>query len=196
MNGLSDWDWGRLIYLVLLGSVLAFWFFVHNRQNLGKTLQQALAWVLIFVGVIAAVGLWDDIRTSVRPSLGNLTSDGTIEVPRARDGHFYLTLIINDVPVEFMVDTGASQVVLTQSDASRIGIDTVDLAYVGRAMTANGEVRTAPVRLDQVVLGPISDNNMPAQVNGGEMRTSLLGMTYLQRWESIQMTSDRLVLTR
>lgn len=196
MNGLSDWDWGRLIYLVLLGSVLAFWFFVHNRQNFGKTLQQALAWVLIFVGVIAAVGLWDDIRTTVRPSLGNLTSDGAIEVPRARDGHFYLTLIINDVPVEFMVDTGASQVVLTQSDASRIGIDTDDLAYVGRAMTANGEVRTAPVRLDQVVLGPIRDSNLPAQVNGGEMRTSLLGMTYLQRWESIQMTSDRLVLTR
>jgi len=196
MSGLDGDSWGRLIYLALLGSVIAFWFFVQNRQTLGRTLQQAMAWVLIFIGVIAVVGLWDDIRTTVRPSLGTVTDEGRIEVPRARDGHFYLTLEINGTNVEFMVDTGASQVVMTEADARRVGIDTDDLAYVGRAMTANGEVRTAPIRLDRVALGPISDTDVPAQVNGGEMDTSLLGMTYLQRWERIEMTGGALVLER
>ena len=196
MSGLDGDSWGRLTYLALLGSVIAFWFFVQNRQTLGRTLQQAMAWVLIFIGVIAVVGLWDDIRTTVRPSLGTVTDEGRIEVPRARDGHFYLTLEINGTNVEFMVDTGASQVVMTEADARRVGIDTDDLAYVGRAMTANGEVRTAPIRLDRVALGPISDTDVPAQVNGGEMDTSLLGMTYLQRWERIEMTGGALVLER
>ncbi|MCA0870050.1 TIGR02281 family clan AA aspartic protease [Seohaeicola saemankumensis] len=189
-------SWGRLIYLALLGSVIAFWFFVQNRQTLGKTLQQAMAWVLIFIGVIAVVGLWDDIRTTVRPSLGTVTDSGAIEVPRARDGHFYLTLRINGTPIEFMVDTGASQMVLSEGDAKRAGIDTGDLAFVGRAMTANGEVRTAPVRLDSVALGPVEERDFYAAVNGGDMGVSLLGMSYLQRWERIEITGRALVLER
>ena len=143
---MSSWELGNLAYLVLLGAVLVFWFVAQNRNSPGKTMQQAIAWGLIFLGVIAAIGLWDDIRQTVRRRQAMLTEAGRIEVPRANDGHYYLTLGINGTPVEFMVDTGASQMVLTAGDARRAGIDTADLAYVGRAMTANGEVRTAPVR--------------------------------------------------
>ncbi|WP_146345266.1 retropepsin-like aspartic protease family protein [Phaeobacter marinintestinus] len=193
---MTDMDWGRMIYLLLLVGALLTWFFVHNRQSLGRTLQHAMAWLLIFVGVIAMVGLWDDIRTTLRPQLGSVTSTGGIEVPRAPDGHYYLTLKLNDTPVTFMVDTGASQIVLTQADAKRAGIDLGSLAYIGRAMTANGEVRTAPIRLDTVALGPIKDTNLPAQVNEGEMGQSLLGMTYLQRFQKIEITRDGLLLTR
>ena len=193
---MTDFDPARLVYLALLGGVLVTWFVIHNRQSLGKTVQMAAAWVLIFLGVIAAVGLWDDIRRTVRPSLAVVTGAGQIEVPRAPDGHYYLTLIVNDKPVEFMVDTGASQVVLTPDDARRVGLTLADLAYTGRAMTANGEVRTAPVKLDRVDLGPVSDRNVRAWVNQGEMDQSLLGMTYLQRWRSIQISDGALILTR
>lgn len=193
---MSGDDTASLIYLSILGSAVAFWFFVQNRQKLGKTVQQAMAWALIFVGLIAVFGLWDDIRTTVRPSLGTVTESGGIEVPRAPDGHFYLTLRINGAPVEFMVDTGATQMVLTERDAARAGIDTGDLAFIGRAMTANGEVRTAPVRLDSVALGPVEDRGVPAAVNGGELGVSLLGMSYLQRWERIEIAGGKLVLSR
>ncbi|MFV0515611.1 MAG: TIGR02281 family clan AA aspartic protease [Jhaorihella sp.] len=193
---MSGWELGNLAYLVLLGAVLIFWFVAQNRHSLGKTLQQAIAWGLIFLGVIAAIGLWDDIRQTVRPRQAMLTDAGRVEVPRANDGHYYLTLGINGTPVEFMVDTGASQMVLTAADARRAGIDTADLAYVGRAMTANGEVRTAPVRLDRVELGEVSDTNLRAWVNEGEMDRSLLGMSYLQRWSRIEITGGALVLTR
>lgn len=193
---MSSWELGNLAYLVLLGAVLVFWFVAQNRNSPGKTMQQAIAWGLIFLGVIAAIGLWDDIRQTVRPRQAMLTEAGRIEVPRANDGHYYLTLGINGTPVEFMVDTGASQMVLTAGDARRAGIDTADLAYVGRAMTANGEVRTAPVRLDRVELGDVSDRNLRAWVNEGDMDRSLLGMSYLQRWSRMEITGGALVLER
>lgn len=193
---MGEHEWGRLIYLVLLGCVLVGWFFMHNRQSLGKTVQQVMAWVFIFIGVIALVGLWDDVKSTVSPTIGTMNSDGDITIPRARDGHFYVTLQVNEEPVTFLVDTGASQVVLTQADARRVGIDPGDLNYIGRAMTANGEVRTAPVRLDEVALGPIIDRNVPAQVNEGLMSQSLLGMTYLHRFDKIEINRDGLLLTR
>ncbi len=193
---MDEWQIGRASYLILLGSVLVFWFFVQNRQNLGRTLQQAVAWGLIFLGVIAAIGLWGDIRQTVRPSLGTVTAEGRIEVPRAPDGHYYLTLGINGKPVEFLVDTGATDMVLTLKDAERAGLKTDDLAFHGRAMTANGPVRTAPVILDTISVGPISDHDVRAWVNGGDMAQSLLGMAYLQRWSNIQISGGALVLTR
>ncbi len=61
-------DLARLSYLVLLGAVIVFWFVVQNRQSMGKTLQQALIWALLFLGVIAGVGLWEDVRQTVRPT--------------------------------------------------------------------------------------------------------------------------------
>jgi len=193
---MSDPDLPRLVFLVILITVLGGWFLVHNRQSLGKLAQQAIAWGLIFLGVIAVYGLWGDIRQTVRPRQSVVSADNTVDVPRAPDGHYYMTLMVNDVPVDFLVDTGASQVVLTSADAVKVGLDPDDLAYTGRAMTANGEVRTAPVRLERVELGPISDENIRAWVNAGEMEQSLLGMSYLQRWSRIEITGQGLRLTR
>lgn len=186
----------QLIYLVLLGSVIAGWFFVDNRKNLGKTAQQAAAWGLIFVGAIAAIGLWSDIRDNVAPSQSYIDGMATVEVPRAPDGHYYLDLDIDGTTVRFVIDTGASDVVLTKEDAARIGIDVENLFYGDIANTANGEVRTAQVRLQNVRLGEIVDLTVGASVNEGEMGTSLLGMTYLQRYSKIELGGGKMVLRR
>ncbi|KJS45695.1 TIGR02281 family clan AA aspartic protease [Roseovarius sp. BRH_c41] len=188
-------DYTQLTYLVILGSVILMWFVVQNRASLGKLIQQAMIWALIFVGALAVVGLWDDIRQTVRP-MQSVVSEDRIELPRAPDGHYYLTADVEGVPVRFVVDTGASQIVLNQNDAERIGIDTGKLAYMGRAFTANGEVRTAPVRLKSVAVGPVQHSDVRAVVNEGEMGQSLLGMAYLQRFSSIKITGGLLVLTR
>lgn len=184
----------QLAYLVLLGAAIAGWFFAVNRESRGKVTQQAIVWVLIFLGVIAAVGLWSDIRRDVMPSRA-LLSDGRIEVPVARDGHYHLTLQVNGMPIDFVVDTGASQIVLTRADADRVGIDTDSLAYVGRALTANGPVGTANVWLDEVRMGGWSDQGVRAVVNEGELFQSLLGMEYLSRMARIEIVGGRLILT-
>jgi len=192
---MDSFDFPRLVYLVILGSVLVLWFVVQGRESLGKLLQHAALWALIFLGAIAAVGLWEDIRQTVRPSQ-SVVSDTRIELPRAPDGHYYLTAQVEGTPVRFVVDTGATQIVLSRNDAKRAGIDTGALVYTGRARTANGTVRTAPVRLGRLAIGPIEDRDVRAVVNEGAMDGSLLGMEYLRRFSSVEIAEGRLVLTR
>ncbi|MFY2826292.1 retropepsin-like aspartic protease family protein [Ruegeria sp. MALMAid1280] len=187
---------GRVVYLVVLGTAVVAWFISQNRQSLNKTLQQAMAWVFIFIGAIAAVGLWGDIRSTMGPVPQMTVTGETIEVPRAYDGHYYLSVLVNGEPITFLVDTGASQIVFSEQDARRIGVDPDQLNYLGRASTANGEVRTAPIRLDTLELGPITDRGVAAWVNEGDLRQSLLGMDYLHRFSSIQFTDGRLILSR
>ena len=189
-------DAGHLVYLSILGIAVVGWFIAENRYSLGRTIRVALAWGFIFLGVIAAYGLWDDIRDDVAPRQTVFQDEARVEVPRSFDGHYYLTLHLNGIPVDFVVDTGATDMVLTRGDAARIGLDPGALAYTGIAGTANGQVRTARVRLDEVSLGGIVDRNVSASVNEGTMDTSLLGMTYLQRFERLEISNGRLVLER
>lgn len=185
-------DIGQLIYLVLLGTVIAGYFFVSNRQNLGETARQAALWVLIFVGAIVGVGLWDGLKDTLLPSQS--VENGVITAPRGTDGHYHLTLNVGDVPIEFVVDTGATQIVLNQSDAKRIGIDTSRLIYSGRALTANGEVRTASVTLNDVSVEGLDQGNLRATVNEGDLSTSLLGMQFLERFDRVEISGDTLLL--
>lgn len=193
---MDSYDTGRLIYLVLLGSVIGGYFFVSNRDKLGQMARHAALWGLIFVGAIAGVGLWSDIRNDVIPSQAVFTDGTRVEVPRAFDGHYYLTLQLNDTPVRFVVDTGATDIVLTRQDAARAGIEMSNLVYSGVANTANGAVRTARVKVNQLALGTITDRNLAVWVNEGEMDTSLLGMAYLQRFARLEIADGTLVLER
>ena len=189
-------DTGQLIYLVLLGSVLLFWMLTQMRQGWSKTLQQAAAWGLIFLGVVAAVGLWDDIRQTVQPRQMVTQTGDAIRLPRAADGHYYAMLEVNGRPMRFLVDTGATGTVLTEADARAAGIDLDRLLFTGAADTANGRIRTAPIRLDEVALGPFTDRGVPAYVTEGELGQSLLGMSYLQRFGRIEIAEGGLVLER
>lgn len=184
----------QLTYLVLLAAAIGGSYIFANKNNLGKVAQQAAIWGMIFVGTIAAIGLWGDISRDIAPR--QAVSGSEIVLPRAPDGHYYITLEINGAPVDFVVDTGASQVVLTQNDARRVGFDPADLRYLGIARTANGEVRTAAVHLDTVSVGPFTDTRLRATVNGGEMDKSLLGMTYLGLYDTISITDGKLILSR
>ena len=193
---MSPTDYGNLAYLGLLAAVLVVWMFIANRGGLGRKLQHLAAWGLIFLGVIAAVGLWGDIRQTVMPQQSVFAEEGRVELPRAPDGHYYVSLDLNGVSTRFVIDTGATGMVLSRNDAERAGLTPDQLIFRGQANTANGMVRTAPVRLESVGLGPFTDRNVRAYVNEGEMRTSLLGMSYLQRFDRLEISNGRLILER
>lgn len=193
---MDSYDTGRLIYLILLGMMVVGWFVAQGRASWNKTLQQAAIWGFIFLGAIAAYGLWGDISQTVRPQQTVFAEEDRIVVPRQADGHYHIATVVNGAPIRFVVDTGATALVLTKQDAILAGIDPDTLAYTGRATTANGVVRTAPVRLDSLTLGSVTDQNIRAVVNDGDMAQSLMGMEYLQRWGRIEISSGTLTLTR
>jgi aspartyl protease family protein len=184
----------RLIYLSLLLAAVAGPLFLSLRKSPGKTLQQLLIWVFIFVGFIAAYGLWPDLRSALNPSAGTVRN-GKLELQVADDGHFYAELQVNGTPVTFLIDTGASDIVLSRQDAAHAGIDLASLSFWDQAETANGTVASAPVTLDSLTLGPWRDQDIAASVNGGDMRDSLLGMAYLRRFQ-LATSDGRLTLSR
>jgi aspartyl protease family protein len=195
---MPEFETGRLIYLLVLLAMVAGWFFMQGRvEGFNKTLQQAAIWGLILTGAAAGYGLWGDISRSTSVQQQSYEGGiGAVTIPRARDGHYYLTMQINGASIRFVVDTGASDMVLTRADAQRVGLSPDTLNYLGRANTANGEVRTAFVRLSEVQLGTVRDFDVSAVVNDGDMAQSLLGMGYLQRWGRIEISNNELILTR
>ena len=155
-----------LIYLGILVVAVGAYLFRNIRLGLGQTLQMALVWGMIFLGAMAVFGLWGDITRDFGRQTA-LVTDNTITVPRAADGHYYLTVHINDVPVDFLVDTGASDLVLTQRDARRVGLDVDGLVFAGQARTANGTVPIARTRLATVRIGHFED---PPRARLGQWR--------------------------
>jgi aspartyl protease family protein len=195
---MSAQDTGSLLYLGLLFLLIAGSYLLASRGRMGQVLTQAAVWTLIFLGTIAAYGLWPEIRAAMIPTQAAvLTPQGqAVTVPRAMNGHYYLELQVNGAPIVFTVDTGATDMVLSHDDARRAGIDPDDLAYLGAADTANGMVRTARVTLDEVALETIVDRDVRAVVTDGALDGSLLGMTYLHRFSKLEISDGELVLTR
>ena len=184
-------------YLALLLLALGGAYLASHRQSVGKSLQMALVWGMIFMGCMAIYGLWSDIsRDYGRKSLPITQQDGAIALPRASDGHYYVTAEVNGTEIEFLVDTGASDIVLSRVDAARIGFDSDKLAFLGSARTANGVVPIAYGRLKTIRLGHHLDQAVSVSINGGEMDKSLLGMSYLGRFGRIEITQDQLILRR
>ena len=196
MKDLSNDDLAVLVYLVLLLIIIGGSMVISSRRQLNKTLQQGALWALIFVGVVGAYSLRDRLEASFYPERPFIIDRGTVSFNRARDGHFYAELDVNGQKIEFVIDTGATDIVLSEQDAVTLGYPISELIYSGRASTANGAVPIARIKLDSVVLGRFVDQNIPATVNGGELATSLLGMRYLGRFSKIEIVGSRLTLTR
>ena len=121
------------------------------------------------------------------------SQDGSIELQRNEDGHFYADVRINGAPVHMLVDTGASSIALSRDDAQMAGLATSigmnDVVGEG----ADGAVHGQYVRLDRVELGPLSAENLDAIVlNGGQQ--SLLGQSFLSKFASVQIEGDKMVL--
>jgi aspartyl protease family protein len=174
----------RIGWLALIGaSVIAF---VRARPQ--SALRNAAIWAVIFIVLTGLFSFKDDATFigkrflgALAPTQGMEHADGTISFPAGPDGHFYIQALVNGGRVTFMVDTGASDIVLTPKDASRVGIDSGQLDFDQVAETANGLVRGAAIELDSLVVGPIDMGQLPATVNGADMSESLLGMEFLNR---------------
>jgi aspartyl protease family protein len=186
----------RLFYLAALLIFVASGVFYRYRGQLSTALQHAAIWLLIILGLTLAYSFKDRLSAALYPDAARQSEDRTIAFSRASDGHFYARVTVNGTEIRFMIDTGASNLVLSQQDAQRIGIDTGKLSYVLPSDTANGRVMGAGVVLARVELGGVVDSDVRAVVNGGQMSGSLLGMAYLDRFRSFTVEGDSFVLTR
>ena len=169
------------------------------RDKLSKALEALLFWVV--VGLLLVVGYSyrfelrdtaDRVVAELMP--GHVASRGAnAEVVRGRGGDFALTAHINGARVPMVLDTGASSVVLTQEAAKAAGLPIEVLSYTVNVDTANGRARAAAVTLDRVVIGGLMQRAVPALVaQSGQLKTNLLGMSFLNRLDGWDVRGDRL----
>lgn len=117
------------------------------------------------------------------------------EVSRAPDGDFALRAKVNGVGTPMVIDTGATSVVLTYEAAKAAGLP-VELANFDTEIeTASGRMKAARLTLDQLAVGKLVELSVPALVvPRGQMKSNLLGMSFLNRLESWEVRSDKLLL--
>ena len=116
-----------------------------------------------------------------------------IVLERASDGHFYADAQVNGQTIRMLVDTGATAIALARDDARRagVGISIGMPTVVGQG--ASGDVHGEVVSLDHVTLGEAEAEDLHAVVlDDGQI--SLLGQSFLSRFESVEIKGDRMVL--
>ncbi len=118
-----------------------------------------------------------------------------VQVQRGQGGEFKLKAKINGVSAPMVVDTGATLVVLTQETAKAVGVPLEMLDYNVDLETAGGHTKAARLTLDRLAIGNLVERSVPALiVPQGRMKTNLLGMSFLDRLESFEVRTDRLML--
>jgi aspartyl protease family protein len=203
--GLELEKFAQLAYLLaVLVLVTGFgYFFYHSR--IGEMIRAVLFWAMIALVLALAYSYRHEIETIgervlselliSRPATVSNGTGATVQVARARGGDFMAQTQVNGASVSMLVDTGASSVVLTQEAAKAANLPIDLLKYDVPIETASGRTRAAAVVIDRIAVGGIVERRVPALVSApGDLKTSLLGMSFLNRLQSFEIGGCRLMM--
>lgn len=149
-----------------------------------------LAIVLFWLAVMAGLYAW--MNQVLKPAPLVVSATGELRIPRARDGHFYAAGQVNGKAVTFLVDTGASMVVVSEEFARSAGLAA---GQPTTFRTANGELRGRIVADVPVAVGPasVSGTRVGVGLVGQEPGIALLGQSFLSRFEVV-LSGEGMVL--
>lgn len=126
------------------------------------------------------------------PYTGKVQEDGTIEFIKAYDGHFYIQAQISDNGhyILFIVDTGASHVILKQNDLLDAGINLNGTfgIYATPLKSVKATILKIPIKI-----GHFTITDLHACVRNHSLPYSFLGMNLLRHFH-ITMTDEKLIL--
>ena len=162
-----------------------------------------LVCLLGFLAATAVQKLRARIRTEpaalvITPVLEPATDAGApagVALQSGRNGHFFVTVLLDGRTLPMMVDTGASACAVSEEDAARIGIHVGPADFTRVWNTANGTVRVAPIRIAVMQVGSITVRDVEAVViPRGRLSTSLLGMSFLRRLRDFSVAGATMTL--
>lgn len=187
----------KVVFLVVIGASVLVLF----RESFSKAIRAAMLWVVIALLLAGGYTYRFELRDISNRIMAELvpgrayTQGRVVEIARGRAGEFNLGTDVNGARVQMALDTGASAVVLTQEAAKAAGLPLEVLAYNVNVDTANGRTRAASVTLDRLAVGGIVERSVPALIaQPGQLRTNLLGMSFLNRLESWEVRGDKLIM--
>ncbi|MEH3117974.1 MAG: TIGR02281 family clan AA aspartic protease [Methylorubrum populi] len=199
-------DQDRFAGLVSMSALLLLLTAGRWRQALampGETVRSILIWLAIAAVLVLGYAYRDDVQRvgaglvgALHPGTAVVGAGGEVTITRRSDGDFAVLAEVNGrAEQRFAFDTGASSVVLTAENAERLGLRPAESAFTQHVSTANGTALTAPIRLDSITIGPITERDVDAMVSRpGVLTTNLLGQSFLERLPSYEVRGDRLIL--
>ncbi len=173
---------------ILLAIMLVAGFLLARREKGARLATMALAWIAIFAASFVIFTFRDDLgyvlqRLRAEATGKPVEQDEQIRIPMAIDGHFWVDGRVNDRPVKFLVDSGATMTTIGQDTARRAGVR-VSSTRDQLVRTGNGIIRMSRGRADSLSVGPIEQRNVLLHVAEGE-NLNVLGMSFLSsldRW--------------
>ena len=134
------------------------------------------------------------VEVSAQPMQAS-TGQHRMELTSGRDGHFRVDARVDGRHIGFMVDTGASLVILRETDAAQVGLHPMPRDYTAIVSTANGRIKAAPAKLERIEVGDITVFDVPALVLPDEaLSTNLLGVAFLSRLRRYEFADGRMLL--
>ena len=197
--GLADDQLGRLGYLAAVLILVASGMSLRDFKA-RQFLRDVGIWLAIGLALIVGYSAKDSLAPIYSQTLASLTpgtpaeiGDGRVVIKRSQSNDFVIKSNVNDAAIDFIFDTGASAVVLTYNDAIKAGFSPQKLSFGITVSTANGTTQTAPIRIGVLEVGSIRRENVRGLIaQQGDLRTSLLGMTFMDTLTSFQVTGDTL----
>ncbi len=120
-----------------------------------------------------------------------------VAIAMGENGHFFGEFKLNGRRIDALVDTGATAVAINVSTARRIGIQLHANDMTQRVNTANGTAKAAVVLIDRLEVGRISVDNVQAVVlEDDALSGTLIGMSFLGRLKSFNVSDQQLLLTQ
>lgn len=203
VGGVDSNQFGRMAYLSALLVLMTAGVWHRFRDRMGENLRALLIWAGIGAVVVAGYAYKEQAKEvggsmlgALRPGTAIVGPGGEVTITRRADGDFSVFAEVNGKAEQrFAFDTGASAVVLTNESAAALGIKPSDADYKTKVSTANGTALAAPIQLDSITIGPITERNVDAMVSQpGALTTNLLGQSFLTRLPSYEVRGDRLIL--
>jgi len=114
---------------------------------------------------------------------------GGIILKKDRQGHFRGTVLVNNTPLPFMIDTGATRTAIPRVMAMQAGLK------IGRTIqtsTAGGKVLSHETHINKLKIGNAVIRNLPASINH-HLKEVLIGMNTLKYFRMVQ-SGDTLTL--
>lgn len=171
------------VLLVLVGLLLVAGVATYGDRGRLQEVQHAFA------------AIEDDVTGSITGKQHPHTIAREVQIGRGRGGQFAVQAQINGMATPMVIDTGASSVILTYETAKAAGLPLELLDYDIELDTASGRTKAARLTLDRLAIGRLVEHSVPALVvPQGQLKSNLLGMSFLDRLESWEVHADRLVL--
>ena len=185
--------WGVICILLFVSSLAA------RRLSLGEVAKAALAWIAIFAALFAIfsfrfefIGIWERLKSDITGTAGQSISGDAIELRRQDDGHYWILVDINNKPVRFMVDSGATMTAINATTAKEVGVEATGYPII--LSTANGRVAAKRANVKLLTIWPHKIENHPVVVSESFGDVNLLGMNFLNNMESRRVEGNMMIL--